>query len=89
VTGGRLNGISNGFLHTWGKAMGKKKDVTGEKSIFRGLGFCSITADSNSVQVDCRNGKIVRIRPLRYDLKYPDITPWEITAKGKSFSPWP
>ncbi len=58
-----------------------------EKSIFRGLGFCSITADANSVQVDCNNGKIVRIRPLRYDLKYPDITPWQINAKGKSFSP--
>ncbi len=49
----------------------------GERTVVRGLAFCSIAADSNSVQVECDDGKIVRIRPLHYDWKYPDLKPVE------------
>jgi molybdopterin guanine dinucleotide-containing S/N-oxide reductase-like protein len=63
------------------------KKETGEKTVVRGLCFIGIPADSNSVQVECDDGKIVRIRPLHYDWKYPDIKPWKMEARGSSFSP--
>ena len=59
----------------------------GEKTVVRGLGFCSIAADSNSVQVECNDGRIIRIRPLSYAWKYPDLKPWKMNARGKTFSP--
>ncbi|MCX8032201.1 MAG: molybdopterin-dependent oxidoreductase [Thermoleophilia bacterium] len=59
----------------------------GEKTVVRGLCFIGIPADSNSVQVECKNGRIVRIRPLHYNWKYPDLKPWEMKARGKTFSP--
>ena len=58
-----------------------------EKGIVRGLGFCSTTADSNSVQVEVSEGRIVRIRPLHYDWEYKDLKPWKMEARGKSFEP--
>ena len=58
-----------------------------DKTVVRGLCFIGIPADSNSVQVECRDGKIVRIRPLHYDWKYPDLKPWKMEARGKTFSP--
>ncbi len=36
--------------------------------------------------VDYKNGKIVRIRPYYYNEKYPDLKPWSITARGKTFT---
>lgn len=47
----------------------------------------STTADSNSVQVDVSDGKIIRIRPLHYDWEYKDLKPWKMHARGKTFSP--
>jgi molybdopterin guanine dinucleotide-containing S/N-oxide reductase-like protein len=58
-----------------------------DKTIYRGLCFIGIAADSNSVRVECSDGKILRIRPLQYDEKYPELKPWTIEARGKSFSP--
>ena len=63
------------------------KERRGQKTVVRGLCFIGIPADADSVQVECEDGKIVRIRPLHYDWKYPDIKPWEIEARGKTFSP--
>jgi molybdopterin guanine dinucleotide-containing S/N-oxide reductase-like protein len=63
------------------------RDTNGEKKIIRGLGFCSTTADSNSVQVEVSDGKIVRIRPLHYDWEYKDLKPWKMKARGKIFEP--
>jgi len=65
----------------------KHKKTVGEKTIVRGLGFCSITADCNSVQVEAKDGKIVRIRPLRYDSKYKNLKTWKMNARGKTFQP--
>ncbi len=39
------------------------------------------------MQVECDDGKIVRIRPLHYDWKYPDVEPWKMEARGKTFTP--
>ncbi len=65
----------------------KHKKTSGEKTIVRGLGFCSITADCNSVQVEAQDGKIVRIKPLHYDWKYKDLKPWKMNARGRTFQP--
>ena len=59
----------------------------GERTVVRGLCFIGIPADTNSVQVECDGDKIIRIRPLHYDWKYPDLKPWKMEARGKSFSP--
>jgi len=60
-----------------------------EKTVVKGLSFCGIAQDSNSVQVDLKNGKIVRIRPLHFDWKYDHkhLRPWKIEARGQVFRP--
>ncbi len=72
--------------------MPKKERVTSkteEKSLPSGLGFCSVSSDANSVVVDVREDKIIRIRPLHYDWKYKprQFNPWQIKARGKTFEP--
>ncbi|MBI4789162.1 MAG: molybdopterin-dependent oxidoreductase [Chloroflexi bacterium] len=37
--------------------------------------------------VDVKNGRIIRMRPIHYDAKYPNLKPWSITARGKTFTP--
>ncbi len=39
--------------------------------------------------VDVKDGKVVRIRPLRYDSKYDskEFNPWKLEAHGKIFDP--
>jgi trimethylamine-N-oxide reductase (cytochrome c) len=66
---------------------GTDEKVGTQHTVVRGLCFIGIPADANSVQVECRDDTIVRIRPLHYDWKYPDIRPWTIEARGKTFSP--
>ncbi|MCL5734642.1 MAG: molybdopterin-dependent oxidoreductase [Actinobacteria bacterium] len=60
-----------------------------EKTIAKGLGFCGNGFDANSVFVDVKGGRIVRIRPLRYDEKYDRsyLNPWKMDARGKVFEP--
>jgi len=66
-----------------------KKDSAEEKSFFKGLGLCAFGQGSNAAIIDVKNGKIVRTRPLRYDLKYKpeEYNPWKLEARGKSFDP--
>ena len=40
-----------------------------EKTVVKGMSFCGIAQDGNSIQVDVKNGKIVRIRPFHFDWK--------------------
>ena len=60
-----------------------------EKTVVKGLSFIGGSLDANTVQVDVKNGRIVRIRPLHYDWKYKpeQFNPWKIEARGKSFEP--
>jgi len=37
--------------------------------------------------VDVMNGRIIRIRPMWYDWKYPKYVPWTMTSHGMSFTP--
>ncbi len=65
------------------------KEAEEEKTVVKGLAFCSIACDANSVQVDVKGGRIIRIRPLHYDWKYKpeEFRPWKIEARGKTFEP--
>jgi trimethylamine-N-oxide reductase (cytochrome c) len=47
-----------------------------------------VSAQASSAFADVKNGRIVRMRPLRVHEKYPDLpkTPWTITARGKTFT---
>jgi len=60
-----------------------------EKTVVKGLGFCSFGIGSNATAVDVKDGKIIRIRPLHYDWKYKpeEFRPWKIEARGKVFQP--
>jgi len=65
------------------------KGTEEEKTIPIGLGFCGNGFDANSAVVDVKSGKIIRIRPLRYDWKYKpeEFRPWKIEARGQVFEP--
>jgi molybdopterin guanine dinucleotide-containing S/N-oxide reductase-like protein len=66
-----------------------RQETSEEKSYTVGLGFCAHGADSNSSVADVKNGKIVRIRPLKFDWKYDKkaLNPWKMEARGKVFEP--
>ena len=55
-----------------------------EKTVVKGLSFGGVTEDSNTVQVDLKDGKVIRIRPFHFDWKY-DRKPWTIEARGQVF----
>jgi len=46
--------------------------------------FCS--REINTAAVDVKNGKIIRMRPLHYDSKYPNLRAWSFTSRGKTFT---
>ena len=60
-----------------------------EKTIVKGLSFGGVNDDANAAQVDVKNGKIIRIRPLHFDSKYKpeEFKPWQIEARGRVFEP--
>ncbi len=57
----------------------------GHTTVVKGLSFSGVTEDGNVVEVDVKDGKIIRIRPLHFDWKY-DREPWTIEARGKTFT---
>ena len=59
-------------------------ELAGERTVVKGLSFNGVTQDGNTVQVDVKDGKIVRIRPFHFDWKY-DRKPWRMEARGKVF----
>ncbi len=60
-----------------------------EKTVVKGMSFCGIAQDGNTIQVDVKNGKIVRIRPFHFDWKYTaeHLKPWKIEVRGQVFEP--
>lgn len=52
---------------------------------FRSTGYSAFCNGSHIAAVDVKDGKILRIRPFRYDWKYSNehINPWKIEARGK------
>ena len=67
-----------------------EKNSKGIKTYYKSTGFCSFGIGSEAAQIDVKDGKILRIRPLRYDSKYDTskIRKWKITARGKTFEPY-
>ena len=64
-----------------GDEMSGQKD-SGERTVVKGLSFNGVVQDGNTVQVDVKDGKIVRIRPFHFDWKY-DRKPWRMEARGQ------
>ena len=62
--------------------------MTEEKTLIKGIGFCSIDSDGHTSEIDVKDGRIIRIRPLHYDKKYkPDeFKPWKIEVRGKTLN---
>ncbi|OGO42943.1 MAG: dehydrogenase [Chloroflexi bacterium RBG_16_60_22] len=60
-----------------------------EKTLYKGIGFCSIDSDGHTSEIDIKDGRIIRIRPLHYDRKYQpeQFKPWKIEARGRTFEP--
>jgi trimethylamine-N-oxide reductase (cytochrome c) len=56
-----------------------------EFTVVKGMSGGGVTEDSNMIQVDVKDGKILRIRPFHYDWKY-DRKPWTMEARGKTFT---
>jgi trimethylamine-N-oxide reductase (cytochrome c) len=69
------------------RSTGEKAE--GEKTCIKGLGFCGNGIDSNVSEIDVKDGKIIRIRPLHYDREYnpEEFNPWKMEARGKTFEP--
>jgi len=61
----------------------------GVKTYYKALGLCSFGMGANSSEVDVKDGRIIRIRPMRYDRRYKpeEMNPWQIKAHGKVFEP--
>ncbi len=69
---------------------GKSVKKSGEeKTVYKSLGFCSFGNGGPATEVDVKDGKILRIRPFRFDAKYKpeEFRPWKIEAHGKGFEP--
>jgi trimethylamine-N-oxide reductase (cytochrome c) len=71
-----------------------EKDKSGmeaekEKSFVKGTSLMDFGADGNASVIDVNKGKIVRIRPLRFDWQYDQkqFNPWKIEARGQVFEP--
>jgi len=65
----------------------QEKKTMGEKTFTKALGFIGAQAmDSNPINVDVKDGKIVRLRPLHYDWKYQpeQFNPWKVEGRGGS-----
>jgi len=62
------------------------KIKTKDKTVLRSLGLGGFFGGGAEGMVDVKNGKVVRVRPMRYGWKYnkEDIRQWEIKKNGKS-----
>ncbi|MBP1707268.1 MAG: molybdopterin oxidoreductase [Chloroflexi bacterium] len=58
-------------------------------SFTKGTSMMGFNADGNLTTVDVKNGKIVRIRPFRFDWKYDrrQFNIWKMEARGQVFEP--
>ncbi len=60
-----------------------------EKTVVKGLTFIGVATDGNTIECDLKDGKLIRIKPLRYNREYSpeEFRPWKMEARGKSISP--
>ena len=67
----------------------KTPEKRGEKTVVKGLCFDAVALDSNTIECDVKDGKLIRINPLHYDREYgeEELKPWKMEARGKSIGP--
>ncbi len=67
----------------------KKVDVKPDKTVFKSLALGGLLGGGGEVCVDVKDGKAVRIRPFKYDMKYDrkTLNPWKIKRNGKTLEP--
>ncbi|WP_165173438.1 molybdopterin-dependent oxidoreductase [Adlercreutzia sp. ZJ242] len=60
-----------------------------DKTVYKSMGFCGVGDGANIANVDVKDGKVVRIRPVHYDELYTkeDLNYWTIKARGSQFEP--
>jgi trimethylamine-N-oxide reductase (cytochrome c) len=60
-----------------------------DKTVLKALGLGGFFGGGGEAMVDVKDGKIVRIRPFRYDWKYrrEDVPSWKFEKDGKSLEP--
>jgi len=62
------------------------KIKTSDKTVIRALGLGGFFGGGSEGMVDVKDGKIVRVRPFRYDWKYKreDVNTWKFEKNGKT-----
>lgn len=62
---------------------------TADKSVVKCIGFCGFGMGSNITEVDVKDGRVARIRPLHYDQLYTpeELNSWKIKARGHVLEP--
>ena len=62
---------------------------TSDKSVIKCIGFCGFGMGANITEVDVKDGKVARIRPLHYDQLYKpeDLNYWKIERNGHVLEP--
>jgi molybdopterin guanine dinucleotide-containing S/N-oxide reductase-like protein len=57
-----------------------------EKTTYKALGLGGYSGGGAPCAVDVKDGKIIRVRPMHYDLKYDkkEIHPWKFTRNGQT-----
>ena len=65
----------------------KQGHLPGEKTVYKATGMNSFGIGANVAEVDVKDDRIVRVRPMRYDKEYPAeyLKPWTIKARGSEF----
>lgn len=68
----------------------KRRGPSGlDKTVLKTISFTGFSAHANTSEVDVKDGRIVRIRPLHYDRDY-DLSgsnPWRYEERGVTFEP--
>ncbi len=59
------------------------------RTIVRDISWCGTCAGANACMVDVKDGKMLRIRPVRYYEQYTkeEVNPWVMHARGRTFEP--
>lgn len=62
---------------------------TKDKTVLRSLGLGGFFGGGAEGMVDVKDGKIVRVRPMRYGWKYKkeDVRQWKMERNGKTIEP--
>ena len=67
----------------------RKVDVQPDKTVMRSLALGGMLGGGGECALDVKNGKVLRIKPFRYDWKYEGASfrPWKIERNGETLEP--